>query len=218
VDPLRVEHALVRCALAAALVASACGGDESASAGPSGTTSSSGVTSSTTSSGPGSGGSGGGPTTGTGGDSSSSSASSGGAATGGGSSSIGSGGGPSDVAQTCVDTINSFRSSIGAPALERWTEAEECTDGEAQADAESGMPHTIYPACGEIVQNVCVGWPGTPERMIVPCLQMMWDEGPGRDFNTHGDYINMSGVQFTKVACGFYPTATGTVWATQNFQ
>jgi hypothetical protein len=46
----------------------------------------------------------------------------------------------------------------------------------------------------------------------------MWAEGPGADFQTHGHYINMSSTKYTKVACGFYETPTGSVWAVQDFQ
>ena len=46
----------------------------------------------------------------------------------------------------------------------------------------------------------------------------MWAEGPGADFQAHGHYINMSSTKYSKVACGFYKTPGGSVWAIQNFQ
>jgi hypothetical protein len=55
------------------------------------------------------------------------------------------------------------------------------------------------------------------EAMITGCLEQMWAEGPGEDFNTHGHYINMSSTSYTKVACGF-ADGMGGVWAVQNFQ
>lgn len=85
-------------------------------------------------------------------------------------------------------------------------------------DSQSGQAHGAFGQCGEWAQNECPGWPGPPGGMITDCLQMMWDEGPGADFNTHGHYINMSSQQYTQVACGFYVTPSGDVWAIQNFK
>jgi hypothetical protein len=130
----------------------------------------------------------------------------------------GSAGGNGDVAQFCVDTINMHRASIGLPPLARWFEAEVCSDGEAKSDSETGTPHGAFGQCGEFAQNECPGWPGAPEDIIAPCLQMMWNEGPGDDFSKHGHYINMSSTSYTKVACGFWTTAKGSVWAVQNFR
>src|SRR5262249_51790800 len=134
------------------------------------------------------------------------------------SSSSSSGGGSTDAEQLCVDTINQFRASIGLPPYARWSSGEMCTDGEAQADANSGIPHSAFPSCGEWAQNECPGWPGPDSQMIVSCLQAMWNEGPGTDFSTHGHYINMTSTSYTQVSCGFYDTPTGAVWAAQDFQ
>ena len=49
-------------------------------------------------------------------------------------------------------------------------------------------------------------------------LTMMWDEGPGEDFQTHGHYINMTSEDYTRAACGFYTTSSGGVWAVQDFR
>lgn len=130
----------------------------------------------------------------------------------------GSSGGNGDVAQFCVDTINKHRASIGLPPYERWFEAEVCSDGEAKSDSVSGKPHGAFGQCSEFAQNECPDWPGAPADIIGPCLQMMWDEGPGSDFSKHGHYINMSSTNYTKVACGFWSTPKGTVWAVQNFR
>jgi len=129
-----------------------------------------------------------------------------------------SGGGMDDVAQKCVDLINQHRASIGLPPLARWSEAEMCSDAEAKSDSETGMAHGAFGKCGEFAQNECPGWPGAPGDIIAPCLQMMWNEGPGEDFSKHGHYINMSSTSYTKVACGFWTTADGSVWAVQNFR
>jgi len=104
------------------------------------------------------------------------------------------------------------------PPLERWADAEMCSDNEAKSDSETGTAHGAFGQCNEWAQNECPGWPGEPETMIAPCLQMMWDEGPGDDFNKHGHYINMSSTKYTKVACGYWITPAGKVWAVQNFK
>jgi hypothetical protein len=121
--------------------------------------------------------------------------------------------------QLCVDYINKKRATLGLPAYARWSAEESCADGQAQADSQSGTAHSAFGHCGEFAQNECPGWPGPPESMITGCLDMMWAEGPGSDFNAHGHYINMSSTQYTMVACGFYTMADGkTVWAAQDFK
>ncbi|MBI5533988.1 MAG: hypothetical protein HY898_14800 [Deltaproteobacteria bacterium] len=148
---------------------------------------------------------------------------SGGAAGSGGSSAGGSGGGgtggaPStDPAQLCVDTINQYRATLGLPPYGRWVGGEVCAAKEAQTDAGKNQPHSAFGTCGEWAQNECPGWGGPPESMIEGCLAMMWAEGPGADFASHGHYINMSSTQYTEVACGYYD-GPGGVWAVQNFR
>ncbi|AGP40730.1 CAP domain-containing protein [Sorangium cellulosum] len=127
-------------------------------------------------------------------------------------------GDPTGAAQLCVDTINQHRATLGLPPLARWTEAESCSDEESESDGNTGQAHGAFGACDERAQNECPGWNGPPESMIVPCLQAMWDEGPGEDFNKHGHYINMSSTAYTKVACGFHTFPDGSVWAVQNFR
>ncbi|HEX9296092.1 MAG TPA: CAP domain-containing protein [Polyangiaceae bacterium] len=140
----------------------------------------------------------------------------GGSGTGG---SGGSGGSPIGGAkQLCVDTINKYRATLGLPAYARWTEQEACADSQAESDSQTGTAHGAFGRCTEFAQNECPGWGGTPESMITGCLQAMWNEGPGSDFNTHGHYINMSSTKYTKVACGFYTTAAGKVWSVQDFR
>ncbi|HZF54896.1 MAG TPA: CAP domain-containing protein [Polyangiaceae bacterium] len=118
----------------------------------------------------------------------------------------------------CVDLINKHRASIMLPPYQRWEDAEVCSSEQAKSDAESGIPHDAFSKCGEFAQNECPGWPGKPEEIIGGCLQMMWDEGPGEDFEQHGHYLNMSSDEFTMVACGFFQTDDGQVWAIQNFK
>jgi hypothetical protein len=144
----------------------------------------------------------------------------GGAGSGGGGTGGGGATGSSypAAAEECVQLINQYRASIGLSPYERWSDTEACADGEAKKDAEMNKPHGSFGSCGEWAQNTCPGWPGTPEGIIGPCLQAMWDEGPGSDFSKHGHYINMSSTNYTRVACGFYVTPTGRVWTVQDFK
>jgi hypothetical protein len=113
----------------------------------------------------------------------------------------------------CVDHINEKRDSIGLGPLARWESGESCADEQAQSDAGSGEAHGAFGDCGESAQNECPGWPAPPESMIGDCLDMMWDEGPGG-----GHYENMSDTTRSEVACGFFTTTGGEVWAIQNFR
>jgi hypothetical protein len=122
------------------------------------------------------------------------------------------------VQQLCVDEINAYRDTLGLPHYARWSTAEPCADGEAQSDSISGVAHGAFGSCGEWAQNECPGWPQPYERVVEDCLAMMWAEGPGADFNQHGHYINMSSTQYSEVACGFYTTPGGAVWAVQDFR
>lgn len=128
------------------------------------------------------------------------------------------GGGSSDPAQLCVDTINAYRASISLPAYARWNEAESCAGDQAKSDSQSGTAHGAFGDCMEHAQDECPGWPGPPGSMITGCLAQMWAEGPGSDFAKHGHYINMSSTSYTKVACGFYTLPSGDVWAAQDFR
>jgi hypothetical protein len=72
-------------------------------------------------------------------------------------------------------------------------------------------------------QNECPGYSST-SQVIGLCLQQMWDEGPPPTtpctdtcFEKYGHFINMTDPNVTKVACGFYTTSAGKVWAVQNF-
>jgi hypothetical protein len=119
--------------------------------------------------------------------------------------------------QKCVDQINEYRATLGLAPYQRWNSAEACADGEAKTDSETGQAHSAFPSCGEYAQNECPGY-GSLDSTVTTCLAQMWAEGPGADFQTHGHYINMSSTSYTQVACGFYVTANGSVWAVQDFQ
>jgi len=141
-----------------------------------------------------------------------------------------------DIRQDCVNRINQFRTTCAClKPLARWTDGEACADMDSQYDAMQMVGHAGAMA------NIC-NWgdaqdecPGDPSNQYVVsmCLQQMWSEGPppagttiaecespqmlDTCYETHGHFINMSNPDVTKVACGFYTTSTGSVWAAQNF-
>lgn len=119
--------------------------------------------------------------------------------------------------QLCVDTINTYRATLGLPPYARWTAAEACTDAQAHSDGETDTPHGAFGTCGELAQNECPGWPGPPADSLPGCLEQMWAEGPGEDFGQHGHYLNMASAQYTAVACGFAEVG-GAFWMIQNFR
>ncbi len=121
-----------------------------------------------------------------------------------------------DFGQDCVDRINQFRWECQClPPLARWPEAEMCTDEQSGNDQSTGVAHGNFQACNEFAQNTCPDWPSEND-VVVGCLQLMWDEGPGEPFEEHGHYINMSSTDYSKVACGRFASAQG-VWSNQNF-
>jgi hypothetical protein len=136
-----------------------------------------------------------------------------GAGSGSGNGGTATSGGDGTVQQQCVDIINNYRASVGRPPLARWVSAESCSDAEALSDGMSNTPHGAFGACDEFAQNECPGWPGPESELIVGCLDLMWDEGPGG-----GHYDNMENPQYTEVACGFATMGDGSIWAVQNFR
>ena len=133
-----------------------------------------------------------------------------------------------DLHQDCVDRINQFRTQCAClPALARWTEGEACADQMSEYDAMQNVAHAGFTAkicsSGQGGQNECPGY-SSNAQVISLCLQQMWSEGPGPQdpcdgqcFQDHGHFINMTSTSMTKVACGFYTTSAGKVWAAQNF-
>ena len=126
-----------------------------------------------------------------------------------------------DFKADCVARINQFRWECQClPPLERWTNGEACADEHAEYDstrsAHAGFRDNICSPRGR-AQNECPGW-WSEASIVDSCLQMMWDEGPGENFNEHGHYINMSNPNYSKVACGIYDTGSGGIWSVQNFE
>jgi len=132
-----------------------------------------------------------------------------------------------DLHQDCVDRINQFRTQCAClPALARSTDGEACADQMAEYDAAKNTAHAGYSdkICQPSgAQNSCPGY-SSNNQVISLCMQQMWDEGPpptnpcnDECFHTYGHFINMTSTSSKKVACGFYTTSAGKVWAVQNF-
>jgi len=132
-----------------------------------------------------------------------------------------------DLHQDCVDRINQFLTQCAClPALTRRKDGEACADQMAEYDASKNTAHAgftdkICQPSGS--QNECPGY-SSNAQVIGLCMQQMWDEGPpptnpcnGSCYEEHGHFINMTDKDVTKVSCGFYTTASGKVWAAQNF-
>ncbi len=122
-----------------------------------------------------------------------------------------------DLGQQCVNDVNGHRATLGLPPLQRWAQTETCAASQARDGAATGQPHGAFGRCSEQGQNVCPAWPGPANQMITPCIQSMWNEGPGADFAAHGHYLNLSSARFTRVACGFYTAPSGQVSLVQDF-
>ena len=122
-----------------------------------------------------------------------------------------------EIRHACVDKINGYRETIGLAAYSRWTDGEACADSQAAADAKADAAHSAFGNCHESAQNECPAW-GSLNQILSGCLQMMWDEGPGSDFELHGHYLNMASTNYTSVACGFYTAPDGSIWSVQNFK
>ncbi len=122
-----------------------------------------------------------------------------------------------DLGQQCVNNVNEHRATLRLPPLQRWAQTETCAASQARDGAATGQPHGAFGRCSEQGQNVCPAWPGPANQMIGPCIQSMWNEGPGADFAAHGHYLNLASARFTRVACGFYTAPSGQVSLVQDF-
>ena len=137
--------------------------------------------------------------------------------------------------QSCVDTINMYRATLGKPPYKRATPAQEaCSDMGAKKDGDSGQAHGSAGDCLG-AQNTCPGYPvrgmgvAGIETALKGCLQQMWNEGMPpvpvneciRDsrgcFQMYGHWINMQSDSSTTVSCGFYMMQNGRYWMNQDF-
>jgi hypothetical protein len=88
---------------------------------------------------------------------------------------------------------------------------------QAMGDAQAGRGHATFGRCQEGAQNVCPGYPGSPDVALQSCLQQMFDEGPGEPYSAHGHYLNMTNTAYKGAACGFYTAPDGKLWIIQDF-
>ena len=157
----------------------------------------------------------------------------GGNTVGGSSTAGGSTGDPYTTSrQLCVDTINSFRATLGLAPLVAWPAINTCVDGQSTADETAATAHSAFGNCGENAQDECLGSKNTSQ--LVSCLTSMWNEkndaactgcdacsaAPWRtcancDYETCGHYVNMSAQYYTQVSCGFSSLGG---WSTQDFK
>ncbi len=121
-----------------------------------------------------------------------------------------------EARSVCLKQINHDRHTLNLKPLVAWEAAWPCTDAQAAADGAANRAHSAFTKCQEWAQNECPGWPFVAEVTIVQCLAQMWAEGPGKNFEKHGHYINMSNKNYTRVSCGF-AMVNGKLWATQDF-
>lgn len=127
-----------------------------------------------------------------------------------------------DLHSDCVARINQLRWECQClPPIDRWNDGESCADGNAEHDSTYGIHASFYDlpcGTGARAQNECPGWPSA-DRVIADCLQQMWNEGPedGDPITVNGHYESMASTNYAQVACGFFTTPSGDVWAVQNF-
>jgi hypothetical protein len=133
-----------------------------------------------------------------------------------------------DIYADCVTRVNQFRACVCLPPLARWNAGEACADQDAQYDSQSNVAHAGFQGgicVSGNAQDECPGWKNATQ-VIAQCLQQMFAEGPppstpctGTCYSAHGHYINMTGTNYKNgVACGFYTTSAGAMWAAQNFK
>jgi hypothetical protein len=129
----------------------------------------------------------------------------------------------SEARQQIVHRVNDYRATLSLKRLVRYKAKDACIDTQAQTDFTSNTAHSAFGHCKESAQNECPGWNGpnmliVANNILISCMQMMWDEGPGTPYSAHGHYINMTNTAYSRIACGFYYDRTAkTMWAAQDF-
>lgn len=126
------------------------------------------------------------------------------------------GGTTSDLA-FCVSETNRYRAMLGLGALTESTAVETFAAAAAQADAESGQPHSYYeshlPAgqSAENEANLTLAGTTTVQDDVREAIAFFWSEGPG---GAH--YENLIGP-FTQLGCGFF-VSSGRIVIVQDFR
>jgi hypothetical protein len=127
------------------------------------------------------------------------------------------------LADACLTQVNSFRAMAGSSPVERWTDGELCTVGEATKGGDdfnsSGtiIFHQYYPECGEQYQNECWYSASSANDVLTYCNQAFFDEGPPSSGINH--YSVMTDPKAKHVACEIYhiPDPKGGWYMTQNY-
>jgi len=133
-----------------------------------------------------------------------------------------------DIYADCVARVNQYRACVCLPPLPRWTDGEACANQDAEYDSQQNLAHAGFAAricTSGNAQDECPNWKSATQ-VIAQCLQQMFGEGPppstpctGACYSSHGHFINMTGTGYANgVACGFFTTPGGTIWAAQNFK
>lgn len=119
----------------------------------------------------------------------------------------------------CVEEVNRFRTTVGAPPLTRSSRIDEFSTDAAKVDGEAHVAHTYFRQTNggngtARAENQIPWWKasqyGSVRTIIRQGLATMWAEGPG---GSH--YENMKG-SYTEMGCGFF-IANGEVTVSQDF-
>jgi hypothetical protein len=120
----------------------------------------------------------------------------------------------------CVDEINRFRSTIGAPPLTQSSAIEAFSTEASRVDGAAHQAHKYFRDTNggngvSLAENEIPWWLlsqfSSTRAVITKGLEMEWAEGPGG-----GHYDTMSG-KYTEVACGISITS-GEITVTQDFR
>ena len=123
--------------------------------------------------------------------------------------------------QLCFDTINDYRRGAGLPPYARWPQGEQCAAREAAVYASGQAPSPQQDSClanQAYGESYCASSAGTFGSTIKGCLQRGWNEGPGTDYNAHGDYLYMSSTSYHTAACGVARGADGVAHTVQIYK
>jgi uncharacterized protein YkwD len=124
-----------------------------------------------------------------------------------------------DSAAFCVEEVNRFRATVGAPALTRSSRIDAFSTDAAHVDGEAHEAHSYFRMTNggngtARAENVIPWWKaaqyGSVRTVVRQGLAMMWAEGPG---GSH--YENMKG-NYTEMGCGVF-ISNGEVTVSQDF-
>jgi hypothetical protein len=104
----------------------------------------------------------------------------------------------------CVDTMNTYRGSVGKPAMTRDPKLEQIATRAAEQDYQAGVPHQHWTQTGgegySMAENEFVtsaSHYGRPSAAIDFGIQLFWGEGPSGQH-----YQNI--VNSSRAGCGYF--------------